>query len=127
MAQLVARLNGIQKARGSNPLSSTSEDLKPLIFMGTVLGLFFLPLRLSPAPQISIGQRSSRFLHCLRRNSINIHPHMKCTPKVRQNFRRCISRCGFFMLFQSCKVFLSNNGQAKNSSKLMSILLHPQK
>ena len=69
MAQLVARLNGIQKARGSNPLSSTSEDLKPLIFMGTVLGLFFLPLRLSPAPQISIGQRSSRFLHCLRRNS----------------------------------------------------------
>ena len=24
------------------------------------------------------------------------------------------------MLFQSCKVFLSNNGQAKNSSKLMS-------
>ena len=71
MAQLVARLNGIQKARGSNPLSSTSEDLNPLIFMGTVLGLFFLPLRLSHAPQISIGQRSSRFFVALspRRNS----------------------------------------------------------
>ena len=29
MAQLVARLNGIQKVRGSNPLSSTT-DKKPL-------------------------------------------------------------------------------------------------
>ena len=27
MAQLVARLNGIQKARGSNPLVSTKKDL----------------------------------------------------------------------------------------------------
>ena len=26
MAQLVARLNGIQKVRGSNPLSSTTDE-----------------------------------------------------------------------------------------------------
>lgn len=38
MAQLVARLNGIEKVRGSNPLSSTSvkylEALETLVFQG---------------------------------------------------------------------------------------------
>ena len=38
MAQLVARLNGIEKVRGSNPLSSTSvkylEALEALVFQG---------------------------------------------------------------------------------------------
>ena len=41
MAQLVARLNGIQKVRGSNPLSSTSPNLKRTPFERTVLGFFF--------------------------------------------------------------------------------------
>ena len=38
MAQLVARLNGIEKVRGSNPLSSTSvkylKALETLVFQG---------------------------------------------------------------------------------------------
>ena len=44
IAQLVARLNGIQKVRGSNPLSSTNQNLKRTPFGRIVLGFFFLPL-----------------------------------------------------------------------------------
>lgn len=44
MAQLVARLNGIEKVRGSNPLSSTSvkylEALETLVFQGFLFSRF---------------------------------------------------------------------------------------
>lgn len=40
MAQLVARLNGIQKVRGSNPLGSTTKI--PYILYGIFLFIFCL-------------------------------------------------------------------------------------
>ncbi len=45
MAQLVARLNGIQKVRGSNPLSSTIKNLIQCIAVRFFI-LFDLSLKL---------------------------------------------------------------------------------
>lgn len=42
MAQLVARLNGIQKVRGSNPLGSTNRyPSAPVTFRLVWMGLFY--------------------------------------------------------------------------------------
>lgn len=42
MAQLVARLNGIQKVRGSNPLGSTNRyPSAPVTFRLARMGLFY--------------------------------------------------------------------------------------
>lgn len=60
MAQLVARLNGIEKVRGSNPLSSTSikyvEALETLVFQGF---LFPVPIMCPRLPMFAYLSLSS--------------------------------------------------------------------
>ena len=67
MAQLVARLNGIEKVRGSNPLSSTSikyvEALETLVFQGF---LFPVPIMCPRLPMFAYLSLSS--LYCLSDN-----------------------------------------------------------
>ena len=60
MAQLVARLNGIQKVRGSNPLSSTKRNLKRTPFGENSFRFFLFAVVFSRCDIESFGSRLKR-------------------------------------------------------------------
>ena len=60
LAQLVARLNGIQKVRGSTPLCSTTIRLKTTVFR-LFSCLFLLKCRLKSGKQGPFNPRFSAF------------------------------------------------------------------
>ena len=60
MAQLVARLNGIQKVRGSNPLSSTKLKREVFCLSFFLCSLFYVYISCQGGGEVLFGESPSR-------------------------------------------------------------------